>query len=239
VGGDGTFQALANASFGSDVFLGILPVGGGNDFASALGIPTRLQAALNAMLDYAPRRVDLVRVKTADGKTRLYVGGGGIGLDAEAAYLASGAYRHLPGRLRYVAAALRALTRFQRLRVRIDFPETSLQSEEADCLLTCALNTPTYGGGLRLAPGARVDDALLNVSLVEPLGATGVLRLLPGLLRTGELHTSRIRRWQVKRVQVTADRPCSFHGDGEIFGPAPLQIEVVPQAVQVLAPSPQ
>jgi len=236
VGGDGTFQALANASFGSEVLLGILPVGGGNDFASALGIPNGLRAVLDGVLNYAPRHVDLVRVKTADGETRLYAGGGGIGLDAEAAQLASGAYRHLPGRLRYVAAALRALSRFRPLRVRIDFPETGLQSEEAGCLLTCALNTPTYGGGLRLAPDARVDDALLNISLVEPLGTTGVLKLLPRLLRTGELHTARIRSWQLKRVHLTTDRPCSFHGDGEIFGPGPVQIEVVPRAVQVLAP---
>jgi len=236
MGGDGTFQALANASFGSDVLLGILPAGGGNDFAAALGISGNLQEALDGIPKYAPRCVDLVRVHTADGKTRLYAGGGGIGLDAEAARLATGNYRHLPGRIRYLAAALHALSQFRPLRVRIEFPETDVQAEEANCLLSCVLNTPTYGGGLRLAPDARVDDTFLDISLVEPLGLLGVAKLLPRLLGTGELRTTRIKRWQAKRVRFVTDRPCSFHGDGEILGPAPVQIEVVPRAVQVLAP---
>jgi len=236
MGGDGTFQALANASFGADVLLGILPVGGGNDFAVALGIPNKLQAALTTMLKCAPRGVDLVRVRAADGTTRLYAGGGGMGLDAEAARLASEKYRRLPGRLRYIAAALGALREYQPLRVRVQFPEREHEPLEASCLLTCALNTPTYGGGLRLAPDARIDDTLLNVALVEPLSLAGVLRLLPRLVATGELATSKIRRWKVRSVQLATDRPCSFHGDGEILGPAPVQIEVVPRAVQVLAP---
>jgi len=236
MGGDGTFQALANASFGADVLLGILPVGGGNDFAKALGIPSNWQKALAAMPSYVPRRVDLARAHTADGKTRLYAGGGGIGLDAEATRHATGAFRRLPGRVRYVAAALRALQEYLPRRVRVEFPEAGIQPVEADCLLTCALNTPTYGGGLRIAPNARVDDALLNVALVEPLGTLGVLSLLPRLLATGELRTSRIRRWQAKRVRLIANRHCLFHGDGEILGPAPVEIEVVPRAVRLLAP---
>ena len=237
MGGDGTFQALANASFGSDAILGILPVGGGNDFAAALGIPSNLHKVLASMAKYVTRPVDLVKVLTADGKTRLYAGGGGLGLDAEAACYASGTYRHLPGRFRYVAAALKALYEHLDLRVRVEFPETDCKPVEASCLLTCVLNTPTYGGGLRLASDAQIDDALINVALVEPLGAIAVLRLLPGLLLTGELRTSRIRRWQVKRVRLVSDRACFFHGDGEILGPAPVQIEVVPGAARVLAPA--
>jgi len=237
MGGDGTFQALANASFGSGVQLGILPAGGGNDFAASLGIPSDLPAVLRGLSRYVPRSVDLLRAQTADGKTRLYVGGGGLGLDSEAARYASGVYRRLPGRLRYIAAALRALGEHVPLRVRIEFPGTDLSSVESSCLLASALNTPTYGGGVRLGPGAQMDDGILSVVLVEPLGTLSVLGLLPRLLGSGELRTERIRRWQAKRVCFATDRPCFFHGDGEILGPAPVQVEVVPRAVQVLAPS--
>ena len=85
VGGDGTFQGLANAAFGSDILISILPTGGGNDFAAALGLPENPIAAAEAILRGRPRWVDLVRVRTADGRERLYVGGGGVGLDADAA----------------------------------------------------------------------------------------------------------------------------------------------------------
>jgi len=126
MGGDGTFQALANAAFGADVLLGVLPVGGGNDFAAALGLPGDPLKAAESILRGNPRFVDLVRVRTAEGRARLYAGGGGIGLDAEAARYATGAYRRLPGRLRYIASALRALVGYVPIEVRIEFPGSDL-----------------------------------------------------------------------------------------------------------------
>src|SRR6266849_9953660 len=237
MGGDGTFQALANAAFGAEVLLGVLPVGGGNDFAAALGLPDDPVKAAEAILQGKPRFVDLVRVRTAEGRMRLYAGGGGIGLDAEAACYASGAYRWLPGRWRYLASALRALVGFVPIEVRIDFPGSDLISWEAKALLAAVLNSPTYGAGLRLAPGAALDDGSLQVALIEDIGTFGVLWLLPRLMGSGELRTSRVKRWRTQRVRLTTDRPCMFHGDGEIIGTAPVEIEVVPRAVQVLAPA--
>ena len=236
MGGDGTFQALANAAFGADVVLGVLPLGGGNDFAAALGLPNDPIKAAEAVLGGQPRSVDLVRVLTADGQTRLYAGGGGVGLDAEAARYASGAYRHLPGRLRYIASALRALAGYVPLDVRIEFPGNNLPTFEARSMLAAALNSPTYGAGLRLAPDATIDDGTLHVVIIEELSKFGVLRLLPRLMGSGELRTSRVKRWRVARVRLTTDRPCLFHGDGEILGPTPVEIEVVPKAIRVLAP---
>src|SRR5260370_2870195 len=78
MGGDGTFQALANAAFGADVLLGVLPLGGGNDFAAALGLPDDPVKAAEAILRGSPRFVDLMRVRTAERRTRLYSGGGGL-----------------------------------------------------------------------------------------------------------------------------------------------------------------
>src|ERR1700675_1281394 len=70
MGGDGTFQALANAAFGAGTLLGIVPVGGGNDFAAALGLPDDPVKAAEAILRGNPRFVDLVRVRTAEGRPR-------------------------------------------------------------------------------------------------------------------------------------------------------------------------
>jgi len=217
--------------------IGILPAGGGNDFAAALGLPSDPVSAAQIILKGKPRYVDLVRVRTADGRTRLYAGGGGIGLDAEAARFASGLYRRLPGRLRYIASALRALSEHLPLRVRLEFPEETLPPVETFALLAGVLNTPTYGAGLRLAPDARIDNGLLHVVLFGDLSALNVLRLLPRLIASGDLRTSRVKRWTVKAVRMSADRPCLFHGDGEILGPAPVEIEVVPNAIRVLAAS--
>ena len=238
MGGDGTLQVLVNAAYGSDVVFGILPTGGGNDFAAALGLPKNPLAAARAILDAEPRAVDLLRARTADARERLYIGGGGVGLDAESAGHAA-SYRRVPGRLRYIVAALHALIEFAPLRVRADFPGNESPSIEEKVLLAAVLNTPSYGAGIRLAPMAQMDDGLLTAILVEDIRAFQVLALLPRLVTRGDLPDSHLQRVSAKRVRLTPDRPCLFHGDGEILGPAPVEIEVLPRAIRILAPAPR
>lgn len=239
MGGDGTFQGLANAAYGAEVVLGVIPTGGGNDFAAGLGLPEDTMEATKVLMHARPKWVDLVRIRSADGRERLYAGGGGVGLDAEAARHASGAFRRLPGRMRYIASALRALYGYKALEVRAEFPKSDLPPVEARVLLACVLNTPTYGAGLRLAPKARSDDGWLDFVAVEDLTVARVLAILPRLMFSGELRTPQLKRVRAKRVRITTDRPCMFHGDGEIMGPAPVEIEVAAQAIQVLAPAAQ
>ena len=245
MGGDGTLQGLVNAAYGSGVVLGVLPAGGGNDFAAALGLPKDPVAAVHATLHGQPREVDLLRARTSDGCERLYVGGGGVGLDVDASVYAAGIYRRLPGRLRYVASAVRAWLEFTQLNVQAEFPRSD-ETEAAEVpamtmresvLLAGVLNAPSYGAGLRVAPGARIDDGWLNLSFVKSLGTREVLALLPRLLIGGTLPDVYLKQKQARRVLLRTDRPCFFHGDGEILGPAPVEIEVVPGAVKVLAPA--
>src|SRR5712675_1947073 len=135
MGGDGSLQALVNAAHKSEVLLGILPAGGGNDFAAALGLPKDPVAAAEMMLAGQSRSVDLLRARTADGRERLYAGGGGVGLDADSARYSSGRYKRLPGRVRYLAAALHALSKFQPLHVRAEFPGSTLPDVDSPVLL--------------------------------------------------------------------------------------------------------
>ncbi len=237
LGGDGTFHGLVNAAYGFDVVLGVLPAGGGNDFAAALRLPEDPVEAAKAVLRGQPKRVDLARARTGDGQERLYLGGGGLGIDAEAARYASGAFRRLPGRSRYVASALRAFCMHRAIGVRAEFPLSDLAPIESKSLLAAVLNTPTYGAGIRLAPEARLDDGWLDAVIVEDLRVFEVLGLLPQLLKSGELRTPRIKRVRARRVKFITDRRCMFHGDGEILGPTPVEIEIVPEAVRVLAPA--
>ena len=237
LGGDGTFQALVNAAYGSEVILGVLPAGGGNDFAAALQVPEDPVEATEVILRAQPKRVDLVRARTADGRVRLYLGGGGLGIDAEAARHGNGAFRHLPGRSRYIASALRAFCTHRSICVRVEFPQSDFPPMEVNSLFAAVLNTPTYGAGIRLAPDARVDDGWLDVVVMEDHSVLQILALMPRLLKSGELRTLRVKRFRVQTVKFTTNRPCMFHGDGEIMGPAPVEIEVVPQAVRVLAPA--
>src|SRR5229473_3169249 len=99
--------------------------------------------------DFFSSLLDLLRARTADGRERLYVAGGGVGLDAESARYSSGRYNRLPGRVRYLAAALHALSKFEPLHLRAEFPGSTLPVVESQVLLAAVLNTPSYGAGLR------------------------------------------------------------------------------------------
>jgi diacylglycerol kinase (ATP) len=237
LGGDGTFQVLLNSVFDQpDVILGIIPAGGGNDLATALGLPSDPLEAAASLLEGEVGCLDVAHVRTADGMERLYTGGGGVGLDAEASRHASGSYRRIPGRARYLLAAIRALLSFRAFRVRITFLETRQESLECSALLAAVLNTPSYGAGLYLAPQAKADDGMLNLVLLEDLSALEILHLLPALAARGELKTDRIRRFTTTHVRIETDSPLWFHGDGELLGRTPVEITVMPRAIRILRP---
>ncbi len=237
LGGDGSFQVLLNALAGvPGVVLGVIPAGGGNDLAAALGLPGDPLLAAALLLDGEPGFLDAALVRTSDGKERLYTGGGGVGLDAEAARYAGGVYRNLRGRLRYLLSAIRAFLRFHPIRVRAIIAGDSPMEINASVLLLGVLNTPSYGAGLRIAPEAQTDDGILDLVLLEDLSFLQVLALIPALAHRGELRTARVQRFRVERVRIEAHKPCLFHGDGEILGNTPVEVEVVPNAVRILRP---
>ena len=239
LGGDGAFHHLVEGAFGSGLTLGLLPAGNGNDIAEALNIPKDPIAAADLFMKAQPRPIDVLQARFADGRTALYVGAGGMGLDAEAARLANERFRHWPGVTRYLAGALWALARFPLLE---GHAEISAGDEtvhwKGSVLLAAVANAPCYGSGFRIAPAARVDDGLLDIVLAGALPWTRVLEALPILLRTGDLRWSEIHRYRATRIRLEADRPALFHGDGELLGEAPVEVEVLPAAIRVVAPQP-
>jgi diacylglycerol kinase (ATP) len=239
LGGDGSFQDLVNAlkKF-PDIILGILPAGCGNDLASSLGLPQNPVRAAQLLRDAEVYPMDAVSVKTSDGRQRLYTGGGGVGLDADASHIAATHYRKLPGRLRYLFSAARAFAGFQAIQVRVKMESAGATKEEfaAKVLLLAVLNTPSYGAGLRFAPQAKTNDGTLDLVLGEDLSLLEILQALPRLIFQGEVHSRRIKRFSIRRATIETDFPCRFHGDGEILGYTPVEIEVVPQAIRILRP---
>jgi len=235
LGGDGTFQALLNAVAAyPEIVLGVIPAGDGNDLANSLALPSDPILAAAALLNGEIVGLDVVRARTADGVERLYAGGGGVGLDAEAARHANGTFRNLRGRMRYVLGAVRALFGFRPLHVQTIMTPGGPEPLLSTALVVAALNTPSYGGGVYLAPDAKTDDGKLELVLVEDLSLLQILLLLPALVLHGRLQTNRIRRFRVQYARIETDLPAWFHADGELLGLTPVEVSVVPNAVRVL-----
>ena len=233
LGGDGTFHQILNGAFGQEIALGLLPAGGGNDLARALDLPRDAVAAAHTLLHAPIRTVDVLRVHSANGPSAYYIGAGGLGLDAEAARLANSRYRRFPGMLRYIAAALEACRTFRpfALDLVVDGVPT-----KADVLLIAVANSPSYGSGVIVAPSAEIDDGWLDLMLVAPLGWRQIIDGLVLALASGDIRWPEIRRLRAQRISLAADRAAAFHGDGEILAEAPVEVEVCPLAVRVVAP---
>ncbi len=232
-GGDGAFHYVLSGAFGTGALIACIPAGSGNDIAMGLGIPLDPMDAAHLIAHGTPRAVDVLRARFLGNVTQIFIGAGGMGLDAEANQLATGRFRRVPGLLKYVTAALAAITTSQPLHVTAQIDDASWKGP---LLLAAVANSPTYGAGFRIAPAARMNDGWMDLTFVEDLPWTRILEALLILLRDGNLRWPQIHRFRARRIQLSADRRSPFHGDGEILGQAPLEIEVLPAAVRVIAP---
>ncbi len=180
--------------------------------------------------------MDVPRARFGGGGIQVYGGVGGMGLDTDAAQGASGKFRRLPGAARYIAGALWALGKFQPFQLQLELDGQPV-SVRGPVMLAAVANTPTYGAGVRIAPAAEIDDGLLDVVVVSELSWLPILEMIPQLLRTGDARRPELQRFRARRVALRTDRPAPFHGDGEILGATPVEIENLPRAVRVVAPA--
>jgi len=246
LGGDGSFHHLVESAFGCDVALGFFPCGNGNDIAANLGLPQDTLAAANAFVRGKPRPIDLVRVAFPEMaiasrelpqrprvRPTIFVGVGGVGLDAEAAHLAGTKFRRLPGVTRYLAGALWAWRSFRGLELEAEIDGVLWRDR---ILFAAVANGPCYGSGVRIAPDARVDDGWLDVTFVREMAFSRLVEALPVVLRTGDIRWPEVSRVRCRRVALRTSRPALVHGDGEVLGESPVEFEIVPRAVRVMTP---
>ncbi|PYG02292.1 diacylglycerol kinase (ATP) [Georgenia satyanarayanai] len=242
VGGDGMVNLGANVLAGTGVPLGIVAVGSGNDIAGALDLPVHdipaalavLRRALTA--DDGVRQVDAVAVSTPGEPTsRWYVSSLCAGLDAAVGHHAS--RLRWPGNGgRYVRAIFAELSAFRPYGFRIT---ADGETWEQDATLVTVSNTPLFGGGMRVAPGAVPDDGLLDLVTARGLSRAAVVRLFP-LLFSGRhvdhpaVSVRRARSVRVEPFTALGANPPVAIVDGEPLTALPLQCDVHPRALSVL-----
>lgn len=231
VGGDGMISLGTNIVAGTGLPMAIVACGTGNDMARGLGIPiesteTSITHLLGA-ISRPPRPIDAARVR--HGKlTTWYAGVLSAGFDAVVNERAN--HMSWPrGKSRYTLALLRELATFRPIsyRITVDGVERSTQA-----MLVSVANNVSLGGGMMIAPGALLDDGLLDLFIVSPLSRLGLLRVFPKVF--SGTHTS-LRQVELRRcrtVRIEADDAVAY-ADGERVGPLPVDIEVVPGALLI------
>jgi diacylglycerol kinase (ATP) len=254
-GGDGTIHRHLGQLVRLGVPVLVAPAGSGNDFARALGL-RRVRDALAAWQKFCSgagnvREIDLGTISSqgmagrapAPRSARYFCCVAGVGLDAEVARRANRLPRWLRGHGGYVLSLAPTVFAFAPLPMKIfAAPENSGQNQawatrsDQPTLLAAFANTPAYGGGMKIAPRAKMDDGLLDVCVVGGVDPFKLFCMFPTVYYGRHLAVREVDYFHAARVRVETERPLEVYADGEYVCRTPVEVAVQRHALKVVTP---
>lgn len=228
VSGDGLIGAVGGALAGRGATIGIIPAGRGNDLARVMGIPGDPTAAAEVLVNGTPRLID---VGEANGRRFLCIAS--TGFDSEANRIANES-RLIKGQAVYAYAALRALASWRPARFEIVLENETV---EVTGYTVAVANSSAYGGGMFVAPDAKLDDGLFDIVTVATVGKLRFLANLPKVFSGSHVGNPEIGVYRAAKLELRADRPFALYADGEHLTDLPATIEVLPGALSLMAPA--
>jgi diacylglycerol kinase (ATP) len=264
-GGDGTIHRHLGALVKLGLPVLVVPAGSGNDFARALGLK-RVRDSLSAWQRFCSgtgsvRTIDLGVISPSenaggapstmaqgrsaphDPSPRYFCCVAGVGLDGEVSRRANQLPRWLRGHGGYALTLIPAIFSFDAQRVKILTPGGASGNSEAWTIrsdepttVTVFANTPVYGGGMKVAPQAKMDDGLLDVCLLRGIGALKLFLMFPSVYVGRHLKMKEVEYFRVDRVRVETQNPLDVYADGEYVCRTPVEVGVHRSALKVVAP---
>ncbi len=241
MGGDGTVHEVINGLMQIPEerrpILGVVPVGSGNDFAHAIGLPKLSDRALAHALSGQPSPVDLGLMIDEHGRKEYFDNTLGMGFDTVVT-IHSHRIPVLRGFLIYLVAVLQTII-LNHIPAHVHI-ETDRESWDDITLMTTLCNGGREGGGFVLSPESSMTDGLLEFIMVRKVSRVMMFRLLPEFLKGTHMRfTKQLRMGSCRKFSLTSDHPLYIHADGEIltsFGSnlRKVSIEVLPGALQVV-----
>lgn len=235
-GGDGTVSEVAAGLIGSDVALGILPLGSYMNITRMLAVPHDLEKAIMLLKINRRRKIDVGKITLLSGvksKSPLYfMENSSVGIEAE---LQDSTLKMEHGHYRAFLGSLKSLFDYYRHRVKIVLDDKTL---ERQVTMLAVSNGQYTGAALKLAPKARLNDHLLTVSIFE-MSKKELFYYLLKLMKTGSTGSTKIFRYQSTKVAIYTQKPKPVHADGQVFGTTPVAYEILPNALTVITGFPE
>ena len=236
MGGDGMMHLGLNACATTDVPLGLIPAGTGNDFCRGVGTPTGAAAAVRTIVAGHTRRIDLMsaRGRLAGGAEHRWVGSiVSTGYDGRVNYRTN-QLRWSFGGLAYAWSALAELSRFDPLPYRLIIDG---EQRNQTAMFVAVGNAGWFGGGMQGCPDADVTDGLLDLTVIHPVSRATLLRLMPAIYNGKFVRDPAVELLRAKEVVVDGDGLYAM-ADGEELGDVPLTLRAVEDCLTVYAPVP-
>lgn len=244
VGGDGTLNEVVNGFFdeegapiGGDAVLGLLPSGTGGDFRRAVGIPSNIERAVRLIAARSVRHIDAGRIEFADGSRRHFLNIADCGMGGEvvaridrSVHRAGGAR----GSVGFLRASIATLFGYVARTAHVEIDGMSLDRSVRSVVIA---NGTCFGGGMRVAPDAELDDGQFDVVIIGDTGRMRALTGLPSLYRGRHLNRPEVEVYRARTVRVSCEgRPMLFDVEGEQVGATPATLTCLPDAITLCAP---
>jgi diacylglycerol kinase (ATP) len=235
-GGDGTVHRHLPRLYAEKIPALVVPKGSGNDFAGSLGIRNE-KAALDAWKQFCAgrknvREIDLGVIR-AQGQEILFCCVAGAGLDSEANARANRMARWLRSSGGYLLAVVRALISFRPLQIEVT---TEQHKAMQRAFLVAVGNAHRYGHGIKIVPRAELDDGLLDICMVGPIGKWKIFLCLPIIYFGGHTRLKEVEYFRARTVCIESTRPLELYADGEFACRTPVEISLRPKSLAVIVP---
>lgn len=243
VGGDGTLNEVVNGFFaeggeplGDDAVLGIVPSGSGGDFRRAAGIPPATAAAVRLLASGATRRVDVGRIDFGDRSRRFFINVADCGIGGEVVARVNG-NRYKGGGTRgsavFLWESLATLLRYGSRDVRVVVDGAAVERAVQSVVVA---NGRYFGGGMRIAPHARIDDGVFDVVIVDAMSRGRAIMSMPSLYRGTHVRRRGVGVLHGRVVHIEhRGTPLLFDVEGEQVGATPATITCLPAAIRLCA----
>ena len=236
-GGDGVVSNALQVLAGTDVPLGIIPAGTGNDHAREFDIPTKdPEAAADIVIDGWTETIDLGKIRWGEGREKCEKWFGTVAATGFDSLVTDRANRMTwpHGRLRYYIAMLAELSQLRLLPFRMVLDGT--REIDADITLAAFGNARSYGGGLLICPNADPTDGLLDITMAHSASRTKLVRLFPTVMKGTHVDLDEVTTARAKSIHVECPG-INVYADGDFACALPAEISAVPAALQILRPS--
>ncbi|HLO32210.1 MAG TPA: diacylglycerol kinase family protein [Anaerolineales bacterium] len=230
MGGDGTIEAVMRGMMGSKARLGIVPAGTENNIAKSLGIPKDLEEACALIASDHTLKLDMGQVTTRNGKKFVFFEMATIGLSA-AVY--PDANKAASGKLSSIKATAMTFIH-QETRPKVFLTLNNESKIEVETMLVMVSNTPVFGKDFLVAPGASLQDGLLDISVYPDFGKVELIRYYAAVMDGGYSGDGKVQRYQARKIKVKTSPKLDVMADGVELGKGTVKIKVRKNALRVI-----
>jgi YegS/Rv2252/BmrU family lipid kinase len=240
VGGDGTLHHVLNGMMrqrytnSSEIKLGVIPLGTGNDWIKTYDIPTDIKKAIQIVMNEQTDFQDVGLIEFEESKKEYFINMAGIGYDGYVVNKLRALKKF--GSIAYLLSGLQGLLFYKKSNYRI---EINNQRVEEKCLMVLFGICQYSGGGMQMTRDPNPKDGLLDVTIAKNFSFFDLILNLPKLYNGKIVNHQKVENFKVSSLRITDKSKLTSYieADGELIGKGSLMVSILPKAIQVIRKS--